>query len=71
MDELTVEERRALETLTKLEAIWPKTLWVFAASGSFLVMRKTPNNKIAMDGDAPDQRYMVESFRIECDGGDF
>jgi hypothetical protein len=70
---LTVEEKKAIAELKKLAPKWPKSLWLYSASGSLHVMKLNENGEHAMtiDGGA-DSEYIVESIRgIDNDGGDW
>lgn len=70
--ELTDEEKRAINALQSVAKNWPKTLWLFSASGILCVMKKTPDGEraIAQFG-GMDQSYIVDRINIENDGGDW
>lgn len=69
---LTAEERRAIDSLKRLAKKWPKSLWLFSASGSLEVMRCDESGDHAMDGEGVDPRYIVASIQgIPNDGGDW
>jgi hypothetical protein len=66
-------EERVLKALLRLEKEWPKSLWVFAANGRFIIMRTGKNGEHVMthDGGGADPAYIVTDFNIPCDGGDW
>lgn len=66
--DLTKEEMGAIKTLQRLGKRWPKSLWLYSASGSLHVMRKdTEGNRTTED-----QGFIVATIEgIENDGGDF
>jgi hypothetical protein len=72
---LTNEENKAIRALKKLEAIWPRSLWLFSASGSLCVMKKNADGEQAFRetarGDGVDQAFIVATIDIENDGGDW
>lgn len=70
--ELTKTEVKAIQALKKLEKKWPKTLWLFSASGTLCVMAKNDygNRAITNDGGC-DQDFIVDEIKIENDGGDW
>jgi hypothetical protein len=60
---LTAEETLAIETLKRLGHRWPKSLRLFAASGTLTVMRANAE---------PTPDAVIEWVEgIPCDGGDF
>lgn len=69
---LTKEETAAINTLKRLAKKWPKSLWLYSASGTLWVMRHDENGEKAMnhlsgfDGDAA-----ITSIDIPNDGGDW
>lgn len=67
MMELTVEEKRAINTLKRLSKKWPKDLWLFSANGSLCVM-KGRGDEMA-EGHDPD--LAVATIDIPNDGGDW
>jgi len=73
--ELTPEEEKAIRMLKKLEKQWPKSLWLFSASGSLNVMRCDENGEQVMqpnaDGGGVDQNYVITTIDIPNDGGDW
>lgn len=70
---LTVEEQRVIEDLKRIAKRWPRTLWLYSASGSLHVMRTgedgEPVKKLA--GDGVDPNYSVATIDIPNDGGDW
>lgn len=68
----TKDEKRAISALKKVAAKWPKSLWLFSASGSLCVMRSGPNgDQIVNSGGGIDQAYLIVSVNIPNDGGDW
>jgi hypothetical protein len=73
---LTDEERAAIRALKKLTRRWPKTLWLFSASGTLHVMRCDADGKRAvtdstMGDGGVDPDYSVTTVKIPNDGGDW
>ncbi len=76
MSDLSVEEKKAIAALQKVAKIWPKTLWLFSASGSLTVMQKRNGNRAMTPwnggkGGTVDQAFAVCVIPIENDGGDY
>jgi len=71
LSELTKEERAAIRALKRLEKTWPKSLWLFSASGSLCVMRKDAEGERVMRRDGFDPDYAIDTIYIENDGGDW
>jgi len=76
--ELTEEEVKAIRALVRLEKIWPKSLWLFSASGSLCLMRnnKDGSRAVIVNGglhpsDSVDPDYIVCNVNIPNDGGDW
>ena len=70
--DVTEEEQQAINDLQRLRKRWPKTLWLFSASGTLCVMRKGPDgNRATLPGGGVDQAYIVATVGIENDGGDW
>ncbi|MBF0234264.1 MAG: hypothetical protein HQK65_14690 [Desulfamplus sp.] len=66
------EEKAAINGLKQLAKKWPKTLWLFSASGTLCVMRKNDNGQHAtMPTNGVDPAYILETINIENDGGDW
>ena len=53
----TPEEQRAIATLKRLAKRWPKSLWLFSASGTLTVMRAGPHGKFMHVHDRPAERF--------------
>lgn len=74
-DILSEKEEKAIESLMDLAKRWPKTLWLYSASGSLCVMKKNDKGEIAMiqqpGSEGVDPAYHVATIRIENDGGDW
>jgi len=68
---LTEEEEKAIASFKRLAKKWPKSLWLYAASGTMCVMKKDEEDRQAMDGEEVDAGYNVTHIDIECDGGDW
>ena len=68
---ITPEEKRAIAALKKLAKTWPKSLWLFSASGSLCVMKNDEGGERQMRGDAVDTEACVTTIRIPNDGGDW
>ena len=73
--EPTDEEERAIRSLKRVAKTWPKTLWLYSASGSLCVMKKNADGERAVvkdsRGDGVDQNYCVDAINIENDGGEW
>ena len=69
---LTVQERKAIQALKRVAKIWPKSLWLFSASGTLNVMRYNADgtSPTCTNGSA-DQAYAVDTISIANDGGDW
>lgn len=76
---LTDDEVRAIASLKRLAKRWPKSLWLFSASGTLHVMRKVDGapvyrmsrNTVGAPIEGVDQAYSVATVDIENDGGDW
>lgn len=69
---LTVEEKKAIAALKRLAANWPKSLWLYSASGSLCVMQKNKNGERATNrGGGFDADFALATIPIENDGGDW
>lgn len=64
-------EIQAIAALRRLESRWPKSLWLWAASGSLHVMKCEPDGsrKTTATGGYADTAKI--SLSIPCDGGDW
>lgn len=73
--ETTDDERRAIATLNRLAKRWPKSLWLFSASGILCVMRTRQGGQRASGGDNAedgyDPDYCCATIDIPNDGGDW
>ena len=78
--DLTPAEEKAIRILIKLEKEWPKSLWLFSASGSLCVLRNDENGERAVrpyvvngsdQGGGVNSDYIVTTVNIENDGGDW
>jgi hypothetical protein len=72
--ELTQEEQKAIAALQKVAKNWPKSLWLYSASGALVVMKKDANgNRVHLPGGASgyDPNREVADIAIENDGGDY
>lgn len=67
--ELTAEERRAISALKRIAKRWPQSLWLFSASGTLNVMKKSEGGSVGSE--APDPARSVATIEIENDGGDW
>lgn len=75
MEELTRQEADAIAALKRLASRWPKTLWLFSASGDLHVMRFKNGKRatIVQDGsEGMDPSYIADTIQgIVNDGGDW
>ncbi|MDX2458703.1 MAG: hypothetical protein QNM00_01310 [Gammaproteobacteria bacterium] len=76
--DLTDEETKAIASLERVAKKWPKSLWLFSASGSLNVMKKREDGTKAYlqpdpqnRGEPVDQDYSITTINIENDGGDW
>lgn len=68
----TAAEAKAIKELHALARRWPKTLWLFSASGSLHVMRALPDGDHAhVSGGGIDEAYLLDTVNIPNDGGDW
>jgi hypothetical protein len=68
----TSEEKKAIEALKKIADKWPKSLWLFSASGSLCVMRRGSNGEQVMKKNGGvDSDFIVDEIDIPNDGGDW
>ena len=74
---LTPDELKVIKALKRLSKLWPKSLWLYSASGTLTVMRKNDLGDKAMingrglRGGGFDPDFIVCSIGIENDGGDW
>ena len=77
--ELTEDEKKAIRKLKAIAKTFPKSLWLFSASGTLCVMKKGSDGKsVMMPGDGGqgkgggvDPDFHVDTIDIENDGGDW
>lgn len=68
----TPEELRAIRALKRLAKTWPKSLWLFSASGSLHVMRADlDGNHVHTRDGGIDGDYLLDTIDIPNDGGDW
>lgn len=68
----TEEEKKAIESLKRLARKWPKSLWLFSASGDLNVMRKGKNGEqVVLPHGGIDPAYSLATVKIDNDGGDW
>lgn len=69
---ISIEEKIAISALKRLAKKWPDTLWLFSASGTLCVMKKTEDNDHArLANGAVDPSFCITTISIESDGGDW
>lgn len=69
---LTADERRAIVARTTLAKTWPRSLWLYSASGTLCVMRALPDAAHAMKkGGGVDDRYLLDLVDRPNSGGDW
>ena len=65
-------EKQLLRALKRLNDNWPREFWIFAASGTFTLMRTDENGHHAHKGEGYDPDFIEQSYmNIDCDGGDW
>ncbi len=70
--ELTSDEQKAIRALKRLAKSWPKSLWLFSASGVLHVMRADQDGGHYMQpNDGVDPSYSLETINIPNDRGDW
>jgi hypothetical protein len=71
--DLTDDETKAIAALQRLSRWWPKTLWLYSASGSLNVMRCNSAGKHAVldPCGGVDPAFSVGVIDIPNDGGDW
>lgn len=69
--ELTTREEKAISELKAIAKRWPKSLWLFSASGTLLVMKKDSDGNKRYNGESVAREAIVDYIHIENDGGDF
>jgi len=70
---LSKKEQAAIAALERLAKNWPKTFWLFSASGTLCVMRCGKNGEQVTTSEygGMDQEYIVTTISIPNDGGDW
>jgi hypothetical protein len=70
----TAKEAEAIKALKALARKWPKTLWLFSASGTLCVMRAGPDGgriHHPPPDNGIDPAYMLDTISTPNDGGDW
>lgn len=69
----TKAEQGAIDALKRVAKTWPKSLWLYSASGSLCVMKKKDGKRAMVATQSPgpgfDPEYLVDEVQIENDGG--
>lgn len=69
---LTDEENKAIRSLKRIAKAWPKSLWLYSASGSLCVMKRNEDGERAESSTGGvDPDYIVDHIDIPNDGGDW
>lgn len=76
---ITIEEEKIIKSLKRLAKKWPKSLWLFSASGTLCVMKCNKKGEQAMNQPSypgelnlgVDQEYVIDTIKIPNDGGDW
>jgi len=68
---LNLQERQAIKALKIAARNWPKSLWLFSASGTLCVMKKVDGKRMETRDGGFDQDYIADEIGIENDGGDW
>ena len=69
---LSKEEKATIAKLKRLEKTWPKTLWIFSASGILNIMKVGDNGEhIYTSQGGVDPEYVVGEVNVPSDGGDW
>lgn len=72
MSGITPDEARAIKSLQRLAKTWPKSLWLFSASGALNVMKKgADGQRVILRNYGVDPDYSLATIKIENDGGDW
>lgn len=70
--DITKKEESAVNALRKVAKKWPKSLWLFSASGTLCVMKyKSDRTRGITRFGGVDQDYIVDTIDIANDGGDW
>lgn len=68
----TAAEKAAISELRAIARRWPKTLWLFSASGTLCVMRRDPGgDPHHLQNGSVDPAYVLATIAIPNDGGDW
>lgn len=68
----TAQETKAIAGLKTLAKRWPKSLWLFSASGTLCVMQRGPDGERAhTSAGGVDEAYVLATINIPNDGGDW
>ena len=65
---LTDKESKAIKALKVIAKTWPKSLWLFSASGRLWVMKKGVDGQMITYRGGVDPNYCVGKIDIENDG---
>jgi len=72
MIELSREEEKAIKALKRVAKIWPKSLWLYSASGTLCVMKHGHNQEqMNTNSGGVDPNYVITTIDISNDGGDW
>ena len=72
MVDLSPREKAAIASLKRVAKTWPKSLWLYSASGELWVMKNNEDNERGMLPEGGfDIEYGVAKISIENDGGDW
>lgn len=72
--DLTPEESKAIKALKRVAKTWPKTLWLFSASGTLHIMKCGLGGEHVHGpggADGVDFDYAIDRIDIPNDGGDW
>jgi len=73
ISDLTPAEEKAIRALKSLAKKWPKSLWLFSASGTLHVMKAGPRGEQVhtCSHGGIDPSYSITTVNIQNDGGDW
>ena len=70
--DVTEDERKAINALKRVAKTWPKSLWLFSASGTLCVMRcGRDGEQVKLNTQGVDPDYVLARVDIPNDGGDW
>ena len=70
--EKTMGVHHAKSQLNALTRTWPFGYWIFAADGKLHLMKSGPDgNRVYLPSGGVDPDYIVASYSIPSDGGDW